>query len=130
MVSSLFDFAGYKRKQRRAEPLFQIPQFEDDLDGDSTHSSKIDTQLFQNVVVEGMKNGDLQDSSQYTYHTVWRQFLEFLDGFKNLPELWEQKMVMYAAHLGNEGCQGSTVSSYMLAIRYEERWSGYPGQEF
>lgn len=71
-----------------------------------------------------MKNGDLQQTSSYTYHLVWRQFLNFLGGFKNLPELWEQKMVMFAAHLGNEGCQPGTVSSYMSAIRYKLRKDG------
>lgn len=92
--------------------------------GDSTHSSKIDTELFQNVVVEGMKNGDLRPSSQGMYHSIWTNFLRFLSEFKNLPAKWEDKMVMYAAHLGNEGDTGQTVSSYMSALRYKLRKDG------
>lgn len=99
-----------------------IPDYSSD--GDSTHSSKIDTTLFKNVVVEGMKNGDLRNSSQQMYHKVWTNFLKFLDGFKNLPTKWEDKMVMYAAHLGNIGEFSQTVASYMSAIRYKLRKDG------
>lgn len=116
--------AGYNRRRRQNNPHFTLPDTQTISEGDSTHSSKIDTQMFQNVVVEGMKNGDLQHSSQITYHTVWNQFLQFLDGFKNLPSLWEQKMVMFAAHLGNQGTQASTVGSYMSALRYKLRKDG------
>lgn len=71
-----------------------------------------------------MKNGDLENSTSATYHSIWRNFLLFLEGFKNLPKDWEQKMVMYAAHLGNEGNTAPTVSSYMSAIRYKLRKDG------
>lgn len=71
-----------------------------------------------------MKNGDLAPSTSETYHTVWRNFLNFLNEFKNLPSKYEDKMVMYAAHLGNEGAHSATVGSYMSAIRYKLRKDG------
>lgn len=71
-----------------------------------------------------MKNGDIEDSTKETYHTIWLGFLRFLDGFKDLPKDWEQKMVMYAAHLGNTGNQAPTVSSYMSAIKYKLKKDG------
>lgn len=71
-----------------------------------------------------MKNGDIRPSTQKTYHKTWTNFLQFLDGFKNLPTKWEDKMVMYAAHLGNIGEHSQTVASYMSAIRYKLRKDG------
>lgn len=115
-------FAGYTRKKLKQPDHFNIPDYLSE--GESTHSSKIDTSLFQNVVLEGMKNGDLRPSSQKMYHKTWTRFLEFLGGFKNLPAKWEDKMVMFAAHLGNMGEYSQTVSSYMSAIRYKLRKDG------
>lgn len=71
-----------------------------------------------------MKNGDLRPSSQKMYHKIWTNFLAFLHDFKNLPQKWEDKMVMYAAHLGNIGEFSQTVALYMSAIRYKLRKDG------
>lgn len=117
-----FDISGYSRKKTKKDSHYKLP--ETDEEGQSTHSSMLDTTLFRNVVVEGMKNGDLRDSSKVMYHSIWQNFLQFLQGFKNLPAKWEDKMVMYAAHLGNIGEFSQTVSSYMSAIRYKLRKDG------
>lgn len=71
-----------------------------------------------------MKNQDLEESSQATYHNVWKAFLEFLGEFDSVPNDFEAKMVMYAAHLGNTGTAPATISSKMSAIRYKLRKDG------
>lgn len=71
-----------------------------------------------------MKNQDLEDSSKWTYHTIWKNFLKFFDEFDQVPDDWEDKLVMYAAHLGNTRHAPATVSSYCSAIRYKLRKDG------
>lgn len=71
-----------------------------------------------------MKNNDLEKSSKDSYHSIWLGFLKFLDGFDDLPDNWEDKLVMYVAHLGNEFTAPATISSYVSAIRYKLRKDG------
>lgn len=72
-----------------------------------------------------MKNQDVEDSTRESYHNTWTNFLNFLQEFDELPNNWEDKMVMYAAHLGNTGTGPATISSYMSAIRYKLRKDGF-----
>lgn len=124
-------FLGYKtrrgRKQTTKKPHFDLEEIQNarKFDGDESISFKTSSDLFRNVVVEGMKNRDLEESSKQTYHTVWKAFRIFLQGFDSLPEAWEDRMTMYAAHLGNIGTESATVSSYMSAIRYKLRKDGF-----
>lgn len=110
-----------RNKRRKHFDLDEVLSLQGDC---RSQSSKTSSELFRNVVVEGIKHHDLEDSTKKTYHTIWKDFLIFLSDFDNLPQDWEDKMVMYAAHLANTGTYSATVSSYMSAIRYKLKKDG------
>lgn len=58
------------------------------------------------------------------YHSIHRNFLEFLELFNTLPERWEEKMVLYATFLADNVYGEDTIRSYMSAIRYRLQQDG------
>ena len=51
------------------------------------------------------------------YHTVWKQFNNFLVKLDRRPKAWEDRTALYCAHLVQEGFQWSTIKSYISAIK-------------
>lgn len=92
-------------------------------------SSKFSLEYFNQVVIPRNVDNDIAPGTQVTYHSIWRGFLQFLSGFDTLPNTWEDKLVLYAAYLGDENYQPATISSYMSAIKYKLIHDGYPINE-
>lgn len=90
----------------------------------SSSDSKIDLGYFKRVVVERNSQKGVSSPSKEGYHSIFRNFLEFLDLFNTLPERWEEKMVLYASFLADNVYEEPTIRSYMSAIRYQLQQDG------
>lgn len=61
----------------------------------------------------------LAASTQRTYQSGWRRYLAFARAFSLPPSpLSHEKVTLFVAHLGAEGLSGSTIESYLAALRY------------
>lgn len=88
-------------------------------------SSKYSLEYFNAVVVLRNVDNDVVEGTQLTYHTIWKGFLLFLTEFDQLPENWEDKLVLYAAFLGDTQHKLATISAYISAIKYKLIHDGY-----
>ena len=69
------------------------------------------------MIVEQLKNTQTHQSTAINYLGIWRQFNKFLVKLDTMPEHWEDRVLLYAAYLIDEGIQSSTLRSYISAIR-------------
>ena len=56
-------------------------------------------------------------STQQNYLGIWRNFNKFLLHLEKVPRLWEQRTILFCAHLVDTGLQSSTIKSYISAIK-------------
>lgn len=89
-------------------------------------NSTYSLEFFNQVVIPRNVDNDIAPGTQVTYHTIWKGFLNFLRGFDQLPERYEDKMVLFAAFLADTMHKPATIASYMSAIRYKLVHDGYP----
>ena len=68
-------------------------------------------------VVESLKCKKNCSSTRVNYQSIWRQFNHFLVRLDRLPPTWEDRAVLFCAHLVEIGKQSATVKSYLSAIK-------------
>ena len=68
-------------------------------------------------VVESLKCKKNRSSTRVNYQSIWRQFNHFLVRLDILPPTWEDRAVLFCAHLVETGKQSATVKSYLSAIK-------------
>ena len=69
-------------------------------------------------VLDRLKNERHCSSTRATYHGVWTNFNEFLIRLDYRPPAWEDKIVLYCAHLiEDRKLQSCTVRSYISALK-------------
>ena len=52
------------------------------------------------------------------YYGIWKQFNQFFIRLDNKSERWEDRLVLFVAHLIDTGeCQSPTLKSYISAIK-------------
>lgn len=65
-------------------------------------------------MIKGMR---LRAKTRRMYRSRWIAFNQFLQQFDVMPETWEDRLHIYAAHLVDNKKQSSTVRTYLTAIR-------------
>lgn len=65
-------------------------------------------------MIKGMR---LRDKTKKIYRNRWVAFNKFMQQFDVMPQTWEERLHIYAAHLVDNKKQSSTVRSYITAIR-------------
>ena len=69
-------------------------------------------------IIEKLKRQQTRDSTAKMYYSIWKQFNSFLVRLDNLPEFWEDRLLLFIAYLVDEReLQSQTVQSYISAIK-------------
>ena len=68
-------------------------------------------------IIECLKCYKNQESTKKNYLSIWRHFNRFLGQLDKLLEKWEQRTVLFAGYLIDQGLQSSTIRSYVSAIK-------------
>ena len=67
--------------------------------------------------LESLKTKRTRNSTYMTFFKIWSGFNKFLIQLDYIPKKWEERTVLYCAHLINCGAQSSTIRSYISAIK-------------
>ena len=79
-------------------------------------SSSISTNAIK-LIVEKLRTRGTRESTQQTYHSVWRQFNEFFIQLDEKPNNWEDRLVLFVGFLIEQKKKSSTIKSYISAIK-------------
>lgn len=60
----------------------------------------------------------LKHSTRKSYKRTWNRFNKFISKFNLIPPKWEDRIIVWAAHLADHRKSSSTIKSYVSAIRY------------
>ena len=82
----------------------------------SSSSSKISSSHMLGIL-ENLKQQCNRRSTYQTYHRIWQSFNKFLIRLDSMPRSWEDRAMLFCAHLIDSGHQLSTVKSYVSAIK-------------
>ena len=77
------------------------------------------------LVTEKLKGKRLRQSTSENYLAIWRLFNRFVLRLDKKPNLWEDRIILFCAHLVDNGNQSSTVKSYISAIKSTLQDDGY-----
>ena len=70
------------------------------------------------TIIESLKANQNRNSTLGVYLSVWRQFNRFLLNLDRKPKAWEDRAMLFMAHLiHDKKFQSSTIKSYMSAIK-------------
>ena len=81
------------------------------------------------LVVQKLISLQHRRSTVNTYLKIWRLFNKFVMNLDKIPDSWEDRVILYVAHLINNGKQSSSVKSYVSAIRTLLTMDGYKWQD-
>ena len=87
--------------------------------GKSSSSSKysmISTAEMEEII-DYLQMNQHRSTTRKNYYSVWKGFNEFIVRLDRKPESWEQRILLYTAHLIKDGKQSGTVKSYVSAIK-------------
>ena len=70
-----------------------------------------------NDIIDKLRNEQHRDSTRKTYHCVWQTFNEFFIRLDKKPKSWEQRILLFAAYLIDNGKKSTMVKSYVSAIK-------------
>ena len=68
-------------------------------------------------IVEWLKHQQYRDTTRKNYYSIWKSFNTFYLRLDKKPKLWEDRIVLFIAHLIQNNKQASTVKSYISAIK-------------
>ena len=78
-------------------------------------------------ILEKLKRQQVRNSTLKAYYSVWKQFNGFLIKLDQIPKFWEDRALLFLAHLIEvKKFQSSSVKSYMSAIKRTLLDDGYP----
>ena len=90
----------------------------------SSTSSRISSDEMVRIL-ENLKSTQTRESTGETYHSIWRQFNQFIIKLDKKPKTWEERVALYGAFLVQTGIQSSTLKSYVSAIKCILRSDNY-----
>ena len=64
-----------------------------------------------------MKRKRFRNSTFKNYYTIWKIFNKFLVRLDYLPLSWENRTVLFCAHMIQKGIKSSTLRNYVSAIK-------------
>ena len=76
-------------------------------------------------ILDRLKSKSNRDSTINTYHKIWTKFNNFVIKLDYKPNLWEDQVSLYCAHLVEASIQSSTLKSYISAIKAVLKIDGY-----
>ena len=82
----------------------------------SSTSSKISTAAIEDIIND-LKLHKYRDSTHRNYYGIWKTFNEFYIKLDRKPRAWEDRIVLFAAHLISENRKSTTIKSYVSAIK-------------
>ena len=75
--------------------------------------------------MEKLKNNQNRATTRNNYYGIWKKFNEFIIKLDRKPPAWEDRFLLYGAHLVDCGAQSSTIRSYASAIKAVLTSDGY-----
>ena len=69
------------------------------------------------MILESLKSNQHRNSTTRSYYGTWKNFNKFIIKLDRKPKNWEQGVAWYCAYLFHQGCQSSTIRSYISAIK-------------
>ena len=66
-----------------------------------------------------------RDTTNQNYLSIWRHFNKFLIRLDCVPNTWEERAILFCAHLNEQGLQSATIRSYISAIKSVVRNDDY-----
>ena len=82
----------------------------------SLNTSKILTMAMQ-TILERLRLQRNRSSTRENYYTIWKIFNKFIIQLDNLPNLWEDRVYLFLAHMVNTGKKSTTLRCYLSAIK-------------
>ena len=76
-------------------------------------------------LIEKLKSQHHQDTTRQNYYTVWKLFNKFYLRLDVKPNTWEDRILLFTAHLIDTKKQSSTVKSYISAVKAVLQEDGY-----
>ena len=70
-----------------------------------------------NQILEKLKGMSTRDTTKQNYLSIWRHFNRFVIRLDKPPGTWEERTVLFCAHLVENGLQSQTIKSYVSAIK-------------
>ena len=78
------------------------------------------------LTFEKFKATQHRNSTTKNYHSIWRQFNDFVIRLDEPSRTWEERMALYGTYLVAKGVQLATLKSYKSAIKNILVTDGYP----
>ena len=82
----------------------------------SSGSSKISAHHMQSIL-NNLKQNANSSNTKRTYHSIWRNFNNFVIRLAYKPRYWEDRVSLFLAYMVEKGAQSSTIKSYTSAIK-------------
>ena len=95
------------------------------FDDKSSSSSRILSSSLRRILVE-LNNKKHRNSTLNNYHSIWRNFNQFLIQLDVRPSTWEERVALYGAYLVKKGIKSTTIKSYFSVIKSVLVTDGYP----
>ena len=77
-------------------------------------------------ISEQLKTEAIQDSTKKTYHNIWENFNKFIIRLDEIPNTWEDRVILYCSYLIDiKHLQSSTIKTYLSAIKCILTQDGY-----
>ena len=80
-------------------------------------------------VIEKLKNQKHRDTTKKNYYSIWKHFNSFLIRLDKIPRKWEDRTILFCAHLIENGLQSQTIRSYISAIKSVVQIDNYEWNE-
>ena len=80
-------------------------------------TSRISVQQM-NLIIDKLRSLSNRDTTKNNYLGIWRHLNRFVMRLDNPPDSWEERTILFCAHLIEEGRQSATIQSYVSAIKY------------
>ena len=105
-----------KQKQHKKSKCSNRPFNKGRKISDKSTNSTISSRDMMDVV-NTMRNYRHRDTTKKNYQAIWRTFLKFIFRLDEVPESWEDKLILFIGYLLKNKRQSATIRSYILAIK-------------
>lgn len=89
----------------------------DNLSSESSDGKVVYSREQYRFILSKIKGKRLRPKTKKFYRNRWVVFNRFIQQFDVMPDTWEERLHIYAAHLVDNKKQSSTVRTYITAIR-------------
>ena len=85
-------------------------------DSCGTHSSRLSSDTITGIM-NRLKCKTIRDSTATAYFNIWRVFNNFLIKLDKHPDMWEERITLFATYQIRQGIQSKTLKSYYSSIK-------------